>query len=357
MYLDISIGGRPVGRLEFELFARDVPRTAENFRCLCTGERGLGRTTGCALDYTSSSFHRIIPGFMAQGGDFQRHDGTGGESIYGGSFPDENLRHARHAERGLLSMANSGPGTNGSQFFVLFGRARHLDGKHVVFGRLSKGMAVLDEMERVGTRSGETTREVLVVKSGEVRDEDNDDRDEGGRGGRGAERGGGHGADEREGDGGRRSEGRGTGGRSLGRARSRTGRSRSRDRSRTSRSRSRSRSPQHRGRRSPGVTVHNTPPCERAVARREALHSLECEVTALEAAVRVPELSGDMARTLLHDAQKVEVRLTDVLVSLEEIDSGDDRQGIRDDVALALALGQRATAVSKTADELAREDL
>lgn len=104
VYMSIAIDGRDVGRLEFELFAREVPRTAENFRALCAGDQGVGRETGVALDYTSSTFHRIIPGFMAQGGDFQRNDGTGGESIYGGHFADESLSHMRHTERGLLSM-------------------------------------------------------------------------------------------------------------------------------------------------------------------------------------------------------------------------------------------------------------
>ena len=148
VYLDVSIGGSPVGRMVFRLFEKDAPRTAENFRCLCTGEKGVGLKTKLPLHYKASRFHRVIKGFMAQGGDFERHNGTGGESIYGGSFDDEKFIRT-HDRRGLLSMANAGPGTNGSQFFIIFKSTPHLNKKHVVFGEIVKGMAVLDAIEDV----------------------------------------------------------------------------------------------------------------------------------------------------------------------------------------------------------------
>ena len=128
-----------------ELFADKTPKTAENFRALCTGEKGLGKL-GKRLHFKGSSFHRIIRNFMAQGGDFTTGTGTGGESIYGTKFPDENFA-LKHLERGDLSMANSGPNSNGSQFFMTFIPCNWLDGKHVVFGKVIKGMQVLDLME------------------------------------------------------------------------------------------------------------------------------------------------------------------------------------------------------------------
>ncbi|CAM9475166.1 unnamed protein product [Scytosiphon promiscuus] len=155
--MDIRIGDRKVGRVVFELFADVVPRTSENFRALCTGERGLSKKTNQRLHFKDSIFHRVIPGFMAQGGDFTRGDGTGGESIYGDKFADENFVRS-HEERGLLSMANAGPDTNGSQFFITFGAAPHLDGRHTVFGRLVEGMEVLDIMEKVSTGGNDRPR-------------------------------------------------------------------------------------------------------------------------------------------------------------------------------------------------------
>merc|ERR1712183_1021477 len=143
-----------IGRMIFKLYANICPKTVENFRSLCTGERGTGMMTKLPLHYKGAKFHRVIPGFMCQGGDFELGDGRGGESIYGGKFADEAGGLAlRHAKRGLLSMANSGKDTNGSQFFILFKAAHHLNGKHCVFGELVEGMATLDAIEGVKTQS------------------------------------------------------------------------------------------------------------------------------------------------------------------------------------------------------------
>jgi len=165
VYLEIEIGGRPAGRIEIELFADAVPKTAENFRALCTGEKGLGRS-GVPLHFKGSTFHRVIPGFMCQGGDFTRGNGTGGESIYGGKFKDENFKH-KHLGPGVLSMANAGPNTNGSQFFLCTKATPHLDGKHVVFGRVLGGMDVVSLVEGEGTQSGKTKRRVEIADCGQ----------------------------------------------------------------------------------------------------------------------------------------------------------------------------------------------
>ncbi|GAB4841652.1 hypothetical protein Ancab_022366 [Ancistrocladus abbreviatus] len=170
VFLDISVDRDPIERIVIELFADLVPKTAENFRALCTGEKGLGVTTGKPLHYKGSIFHRIIKGFMAQGGDFSKGNGTGGESIYGGKFADENFK-MDHDRPGLLSMANSGPNTNGSQFFITFKRQPHLDGKHVVFGRVFQGMDVLKKIEQVGTPQGQPSQVVKIVDCGEVYDD------------------------------------------------------------------------------------------------------------------------------------------------------------------------------------------
>ncbi|CAE7033568.1 CYP63 [Symbiodinium sp. CCMP2592] len=150
------------GRLEIELFADVVPRTAENFRCLCTGEKGRH------LHFQGSVFHRIIPGFMAQGGDITDGDGTGGLSIYGPKFADESFTRL-HARANLLSMANSGPNTNNSQFFILFGQARHLDRKHVVFGEiLREDGQVMKRLQDCGSQSGEVKGSVVIRSCGEL---------------------------------------------------------------------------------------------------------------------------------------------------------------------------------------------
>ncbi|KAI3726259.1 hypothetical protein L1987_66056 [Smallanthus sonchifolius] len=167
-YLDISIGGELEGRLVVELYKDVVPKTAENFRALCTGEKGIGPNTGVPLHLKGSCFHRIIKGFMIQGGDISAQNGTGGESIYGLKFEDENFE-LKHERKGMLSMANSGPDTNGSQFFITTTRTPHLDGKHVVFGRVIKGMGVVRSVEHTTTGENDLpTLDVIIEDCGEI---------------------------------------------------------------------------------------------------------------------------------------------------------------------------------------------
>lgn len=158
--VDVTIGDEPAGTITLELRADVVPKTAENFRALCTGEKGMGES-GKPLSYAGSPFHRIIPGFMIQGGDFTRGNGTGGESIYGEKFEDENFE-LKHDGPGILSMANSGPDSNGSQFFITVAATDWLDGRHVVFGKVVDGMDTVQKMEAEGSRSGRTKSPVVL---------------------------------------------------------------------------------------------------------------------------------------------------------------------------------------------------
>ena len=166
VFFDMTIGGAPAGRIVMELYADTTPKTAENFRALCTGEKGVGKS-GKPLHFKASKFHRVIPNFMCQGGDFTRGDGTGGESIYGAKFPDENFSR-KHTGPGVLSMANAGPNTNGSQFFLCTVATPWLDGKHVVFGSVVEGLNVVKAIEAVGSQSGKTSKPVVIADCGQL---------------------------------------------------------------------------------------------------------------------------------------------------------------------------------------------
>ncbi|GAA5977197.1 hypothetical protein JCM11641_003873 [Rhodosporidiobolus odoratus] len=162
VFLDFQVEGQPIGRVIFELFADEVPKTTENFRALCTGSKGVSETSGSALWYKGSPMHRIIAGFMVQGGDFIQRNGKGGESIYGATFADESLKREIDAE-GLLCMANRGKNTNGSQFFVSLRPCPHLAGKHVVMGRVVKGHEVIAAMSKLPTDAKDHPLQLVTI--------------------------------------------------------------------------------------------------------------------------------------------------------------------------------------------------
>ena len=166
VFFDVAVDNQKAERIVMELYGHIAPKTVENFRALCTGEKGVGKS-GKKLVYRDSPFHRIIPQFMLQGGDITLGNGMGGESIYGERFADENFK-LKHDQAGLLSMANAGPDTNGSQFFITTARTPWLDGHHVVFGKVIKGMEIVRKIEEQGSPSGQPKARVIIVDSGQL---------------------------------------------------------------------------------------------------------------------------------------------------------------------------------------------
>ncbi len=166
VYFDIEINSKPVGRIVIGLYGSVVPRTVNNFKTLCDGST-KDEKNGRLLSYSGSSFHRVIPEFMIQGGDFTNHNGTGGLSIYGFKFPDENFS-LKHTGPGVLSMANAGPNTNSSQFFICTRKTSWLDGRHVVFGTVIEGFDVVKKIETFGSRSGNPSARITIRKAGIV---------------------------------------------------------------------------------------------------------------------------------------------------------------------------------------------
>ncbi|KAK1633077.1 hypothetical protein QYE76_007392 [Lolium multiflorum] len=167
VYLDVEIDGQNIGRIVIGLYGEVVPKTVENFRALCTGEKGVG-ANGKSLHYKGTPFHRIIPGFMIHGGDIIRGDGKGSESIYGGTFSDENFS-VKHTHPGVVAMSNSGTDSNGSQFYITTIKTSWLDGEHVVFGRVIQGMDYVYAIEGgAGTYNGKPRKKALITDSGEI---------------------------------------------------------------------------------------------------------------------------------------------------------------------------------------------
>ncbi|CAJ1933739.1 unnamed protein product [Sphenostylis stenocarpa] len=167
VFLDIDVDKQRLGRIVIGLYGQVVPKTVENFRALCIGQKGKS-ANGIKLHYKGTPFHRIVSGFVIQGGDIFHHDGKGSESIYGGTFPDENFK-IKHSHAGVVSMANSGPDSNGSQFFITTVKASWLDGEHVVFGKVVQGMDIVYVIEGgAGTYSGKPRKKVVIADSGEI---------------------------------------------------------------------------------------------------------------------------------------------------------------------------------------------
>ncbi|WVR08311.1 hypothetical protein IAU60_005364 [Kwoniella sp. DSM 27419] len=168
VFLEIGMGDKKLGKVEFKLYDDVTPKTAANFRALCTGKKPDGTPLPKGFGYKGTYFHRVIPGFMVQGGDFERGDGTGGQSIYGDKFPDENFTK-KHDRVGLLSTANAGPNTNGSQFFITVAdKCEWLDNKHTVFGEVISGESVIKTIESKGSKDGKPKEKAVVISCGAV---------------------------------------------------------------------------------------------------------------------------------------------------------------------------------------------